>query len=253
MVRRQLIAGNWKMHKTRQEGRALVQALLEGLGDVPPERTLLVCPPATLLHPLRELIGGRRLLLGGQDMSWERRGAMTGEISPVMLLDAGCTHVIIGHSERRHVLMEKPEFTRRKLMAARENGLKPVFCIGEKLEEREGGRTREILSSQLEDGLAGMEPPHEGAMVVAYEPVWAIGTGVTATPEQAQEAHAFIRELLATRWGEAGRGIPTLYGGSVKPDNAGTLLDLPDVDGVLVGGASLEAAPFLTIAKAGRG
>jgi triosephosphate isomerase len=251
-VRRQLIAGNWKMHKTRREGRALVQGLLEGLGDVPAERTLLVCPPATLLHPLREVIGDRRILLGAQDMSWERQGAMTGEISPVMLLDAGCTHVLVGHSERRHVLMEKPEFIRQKLEAARENGLKPIFCIGEKLEERRAKRTTEILSAQLEDGfIHWKEPPTEGNMIIAYEPVWAIGTGVTATPEQAQEAHAFIRELLGSRWGETGRKIPILYGGSVKPENAGTLLDLEDVDGVLVGGASLEAASFLGIAKAG--
>ncbi|MBD3336357.1 MAG: triose-phosphate isomerase [Candidatus Eisenbacteria bacterium] len=247
-----LIAGNWKMHKTLREGLDLVQGLLEGVEDLPADRRVLICPPATLLHPIRERIGKKPLLLGGQDVAWEREGALTGEISPVMLLDAGCSHVIVGHSERRHVIGEPGERIRRKLDAALENGLRVIACIGETLEEREAGDTEAVLVRQLEEAFQGRrECPAENWLTVAYEPVWAIGTGKTATPDQAQEAHAFIRARLAERWGEPGRAVAILYGGSVKPDNAADILNQGDVDGVLVGGASLEAGDFLAIARAG--
>ena len=252
MERVQLVAGNWKMYKTLREGTALVLGILERIDSVPPNRSLLVCPPATLLHSIRQTIADRPLLLGAQDLFWERQGAFTGQISPAMLLDAGCTHVLVGHSERRRVLGDSEDGIRRKLEAAFANGLRPVFCIGETLEERESGRTAEVLTRQLGRGFEGIEPSLRlDRLILAYEPVWAIGTGRTATPDEAQEAHAFVRKTLAGRWGDdAGSRVPILYGGSVKPDNAGDLLSLPDVDGVLVGGASLEAEAFLEIARA---
>jgi len=248
---KQLIAGNWKMHKILREGLDLVQGILEGLRTIPPHRSVLICPPTTLLHPISQRIGDRSLDLGAQDLSWERQGAFTGEISPLMLLDAGCSCVLIGHSERRHVIQEDGDRIRLKLNSALENGLRAILCIGERLEEREAERTGDILTEQLSSALGKMEtPPSPGFLTIAYEPVWAIGTGKTATPEQAQETHAYIRFLLEGRWGDAGREIQILYGGSVKPDNAGELLSLEDVDGVLVGGASLEASSFLGIARA---
>jgi triosephosphate isomerase len=254
MGRRLYIAGNWKMNKTLREALDTVGAILERLDSVPPQRRLLLFPPATLLHPLRERIGGHPLDLGGQNVSWAARGALTGEISPVMLLDAGCTYALVGHSERRHVLGERPEWMARKLQACREYGLRPVLCIGETLEEREAGRTEEILERQLREGLEGWEEaPPAGGLLVAYEPVWAIGTGRTATVEQIEEAHALVRRMLAARWGRDGETVPILYGGSVKPENAPAILELPGVDGVLVGGASLEAESFLAIATAAPG
>lgn len=251
MSARQIIAGNWKMHKTLREGLDLTQGILEGLRTIPPHRSVLVFPPATLLHPISQRIGDRNLDLGAQDLSWERQGAFTGEISPLQLLDAGCSCVLVGHSERRHVIKESEDRIRLKLKSALENGLRAILCIGETLEEREAGKTGDILTTQLASALETMkEPPNSGFLTVAYEPVWAIGTGKTATPEQAQEAHAAIRSLLIGRWGDPGGEIQILYGGSVKPENAGELLSLEDVDGVLVGGASLEAASFLGIARA---
>jgi triosephosphate isomerase len=248
---KQIIAGNWKMNKTLREGLDLTQGLLEGLRKLPAHRTMMIFPPATLLHPISQRIGDRNLDLGAQDLSWERQGAFTGEISPLQILDAGCSCVLVGHSERRHVIQESEERIRLKLRAGLENGLRAILCIGEKLEERENERTVEILTAQLASALEGMaEIPRPGFLTVAYEPVWAIGTGITAAPEQAQAAHEAIRGLLEQRWGEPGREIQILYGGSVKPDNAGELLSLEDVDGVLVGGASLEAKTFLAIARA---
>ncbi len=190
-------------------------------------------------------------MVGGQDLYPEKEGAFTGEVSPIMLLDVGCRSVLVGHSERRHKLGESDSFLNRKVLAGLKAGLEVVYCIGETLEERESNRTQHILASQIHTGLNGLEAADTPRLVVAYEPVWAIGTGRNASPQQAQEAHQFIRKELAIRLGEkAAAELPILYGGSVKPDNAGELMRQPDVDGALVGGASLVTAQFLAIAKA---
>ena len=231
--RRALIAGNWKMHATRAEAVALIDGIKEAAGAR--DREVVIAPPYTALETAARAIEGTAIGLAGQNLHWEPKGAFTGEISGEMLKDAGCTYVIVGHSERRQYFGETNETVRQKIEAALRAALKPIVCIGETLREREAGETEAVLRRQL----SVLEP--DDSLVIAYEPVWAIGTGKTATPEIAQEAHAFIKSLI---------DAPVLYGGSVNPGNAAELCAQPDVDGALVGGASLDVDSFATICRA---
>ena len=247
-MRRPLIAGNWKMYKTVPEGVALAQEIRAGLALPPKDRDVLVAPPFTALAAIAEALRGSDVFLGAQNMHWEREGAFTGEISPTMLKQAGCSHVILGHSERRHIFGESDDMVARKTRAAVDNGLTPILCVGETLPERESSLTLEVVERQLERALRALTPDEISRAVVAYEPVWAIGTGRTATPAEAQEVHAFIRKRLSATHGEpAAAAVRILYGGSVKPDNVDGLMAEPDVDGALVGGACLKAESFVRI------
>ncbi|MEW6388080.1 MAG: triose-phosphate isomerase [Thermodesulfobacteriota bacterium] len=242
-----LVAGNWKMHKTLAEARALAHEIRQGLsGNLKAE--VVLAPPYTALAAVAEEIADSPLRLAGQDTFWELEGAYTGAISPRMLRDAGCQYVIVGHSERRQHFGDTNRTVNLKLKAALANNLIPIFCLGETLPQRESGQTLEVVAEQLREGLAGLRDEPGVNLVVAYEPVWAIGTGRTATPEQAQEVHHFIRGLLPEVLGNA--AIRILYGGSVTPDNAAALLGEPDINGALVGGASLKAPSFLKIITA---
>jgi triosephosphate isomerase (TIM) len=247
---RTIIAGNWKMYRTRPEALALVNAILAGAGPVPADRELFVFPAATLLATVADRCRYSRIAVGGQNLHPGREGAFTGEVSATMLIDAGATRVLVGHSERRAIFGEDDAFLARKVRAALDAGLEPVFCVGETLAEREAGRTEEVIARQIREGLGELSPDDAARLIVAYEPVWAIGTGRTALPEQAEAAHRFLRGQLVERWGSAGVEVPLLYGGSVKPGNSAELLAQPEINGVLVGGASLEAASFLGIAAA---
>lgn len=245
------MAGNWKMNLNREESVALVTAIAEEAPD--PERVdVLVAPPFTSIATVREAIGNKPIFLAAQNMHWESQGAYTGEVSPTMLLEVGCTHVILGHSERRSLFGETDGMIDRKANSACNFGLTPIVCIGESLEEREQERTSEVIAAQLQGSLRSFRrqkvlPP---VVIVAYEPVWAIGTGKTATPEQAQEVHNQIRQWLAAQFdGNTAEKVRILYGGSVKPDNVKELMSMPDVDGALVGGASLKASSFLPILR----
>ena len=246
------IAGNWKMHKTPDETRAFMRAFLSGCPHSD-ARTVAIFPPALCLDAARTARADRRdIHLGVQNIHWESHGAFTGEISAPMAGAAGAAFVLCGHSERRHVFGETPEETGRKAAAAIAAGLTPVVCVGEKLEEREAGRLEEVVLSQLDAALATLTDQHVAAIVLAYEPVWAIGTGRTATPADAAHAHALLRASLGRRIGAEGASlVPILYGGSVKPDNAAALLAADQVDGLLVGGASLEPDSFARIVAAG--
>ena len=249
-MRRPLLAGNWKMYKTVPEALALLREVRAALPEPPGDRDVLVAPPFTALAAVAEALRGSGILLGAQNMHWEREGAFTGEVSPVMLKDVGCTHVILGHSERRHIFGETDEAVARKTRAAVDNGLTPIVCVGETLPERESSRTLEVVERQLERALRALTPDEASRAVVAYEPVWAIGTGRTATPAQAQEVHAFIRKRVGASHGEPVAGaLRILYGGSVKPDNVDGLMAEADVDGALVGGACLKADSFLRIVR----
>ena len=209
---------------------------------------MLVAPPFTALHAVAAALAGSAVAVGAQDMHWENEGAFTGAISPIMLKDAGCSHVILGHSERRQLFGETDDGVARKAEAAFRHGLIPIVCVGETLAERESGRTMEVTQRQTERALRGLTGDQVARLVVAYEPVWAIGTGRTATPDQAQEVHAYLRRLVDRSHGEAAaNALRILYGGSVKPDNIGSLMAQADIDGALVGGASLTAASFLKI------
>ncbi len=243
-----LIAGNWKMHKTLGEARDLARQIRHGLTAPQGAVEVAVAPPYTALAKVAEELAGSPIRLGAQDCFWERQGAFTGAISPWMLADVGCHYVIVGHSERRQHFGDTDQDVNRKLKAVLEAGLYPIVCVGETLEQREAGHTLEVVGRQVGAALTGLSAPQKSRLVVAYEPVWAIGTGRTATPDQAQEVHAFIRELLP-EFPETG-GIRILYGGSVTPDNAGELMAQPDLDGALVGGASLKADSFLKIIAA---
>jgi triosephosphate isomerase len=247
-MRQPIIAGNWKMHKTVAETIALVQAVCELTADSSAD--VVVCPPFTALHAAHEKIGHRRVKLGAQDMYWEQQGAFTGEVSPLMLRDAGCAYVIIGHSERRQFFAETDETVNRKLKAAFANGLTPIMCIGETLAEREAGATEQVVGTQVRQGLAGLDADKVAGMVLAYEPVWAIGTGRTASAEDANAVCAFIRRTIAALFGVVtAAAIRIQYGGSVKPENIAELMAKSDIDGALVGGASLDAASFARICK----
>ena len=240
-----MIAGNWKMYKTVAQALALAEDVRQGAtGDV----DVVMAPPFTALHAVAQVLKGSRVGLAGQNMHAGAEGAFTGEVSPVMLKDVGCSHVILGHSERRQLFGETDEGVARKTAAALEHGLTPIVCVGETLAERESARTMEVVERQVERALRGLNADQVAALLIAYEPVWAIGTGRTATPDQAQEVHAFIRKHVSGSHGApAAAAVRVLYGGSVKPDNIGALLAQADLDGALVGGASLEAFSFLKI------
>jgi triosephosphate isomerase len=249
-VRKKFVAGNWKMYTTAATAKQLAADVVKGVGK--DERvSVAVCPPFPYLLPVGEALRGSPVALGAQDAYTEKEGAFTGEVSPWMLADVGCRYVILGHSERRHKLGETDEFISRKVHAALAAGLRVILCVGETLEERQANRTESVLAAQLSGSLAGLGAAGLANVVLAYEPVWAIGTGVNATPQQAQEAHAFLRGRIAECFGAAAAAnLLIQYGGSVKPDNAVTLLHEPDVDGALVGGASLKADQFLAIVRA---
>lgn len=253
MMRTIFIAGNWKMNPASQAAAVeLAEAVKVGVG-VDARVRVAVCPPSVFLSAVDRALENTPIGLGAQNMHWEAKGAYTGELSGAMLLDAGCTHVILGHSERRHGLGETDAMVNAKLKAALGVGLIPIVCIGETLQEREAGQTLDIVARQLDGSLAGTSPEQMGSVVLAYEPVWAIGTGRVATPAQAQEVHAMVRGWLATRFDPAISGRVTIqYGGSVKADNARELLACPDIDGALVGGASLLPDEFLGIIGAAR-
>ena len=244
------VAANWKMHMTREPAerlaREVVRAVAEARGvDV------AICPPATALDVVGRVLKGTPLLLGAQTMHEEPKGAYTGEISAPMLLDLGCRCVILGHSERRQYFCETDEAVARKVRAAISNRLTPIVCVGERLAEREAGQTDEVVTRQVETGVGSAGEQTEVPLVVAYEPVWAIGTGRTATGDEANRVAALIRRLVASRSGAAaGNAVRVLYGGSVKPDNILEFLGQPDIDGALVGGASLDAAAFAAIVRA---
>lgn len=247
-MRKPLVAGNWKMHNTLEEGRTLIAGIKAG--HVPDGKVeVLVCPPFTLLYPLSTELEGTDIKLGAQNVYCEEKGAFTGEISPVMLKAAGCSYVIIGHSERRHVLGELGDLLHRKVRVALAAGVDVIYCLGETLDQREAHRTEAVVEQQFTEALGDDVDPRR--VVLAYEPVWAIGTGLTATPEQAQAVHAFLRAKAMGIWGrEASDNLRILYGGSVKADNAASLMTCPDVDGALVGGACLRAESFLAIVGA---
>jgi triosephosphate isomerase len=248
-MRLPIIAGNWKMHGTLRESADLAGGLrrqLEGLEGV----EVVVCPPFPFLHTVREALDGSKISLGAQDCHWEAKGAFTGEVSPVMLKEAGCRYVVLGHSERRHIMGESNDQINRKVRAALAHGLIPILCVGELLEERNMGVTHEVIERHVTKGLAGLSAADASGVVVAYEPVWAIGTGKTATPRQASEVHHFARKLVSKMFGDAtAQNVRILYGGSVKPENIRDLMSQEDVDGALVGGASLEAHSFVNIAR----
>lgn len=246
-----LIAGNWKMHKTIGEAVELTEAILQGLGTVE-GREVLICPPFTALHALSPLLENTPVSLGAQDVFYEKQGAFTGAISPLMLRDLGCSYAIVGHSERRQIFGEDDALINRKLQAALANGLKVILCVGETKDERFAGQAEAIVVGQVRNGLAGVEAGSMSNVVIAYEPVWAIGTGETATPADAQAMHATIRATLKDLFGEdVAEATRIQYGGSVKPDNVDELMAQPDIDGALVGGASLVAESFLRLVNFG--
>jgi triosephosphate isomerase len=252
--RKPIIAGNWKMNQTHTDAISLVRTLSYDLREQDYERVdVVVCPPFTSLRSVQLVLEDEYIpiSLGAQNLHWEDEGAYTGEIPGVFLKALHCTYVIIGHSERRKYFGETDETVNRRIQAALRNGLIPIVCVGETLEEREGGQTENVLGTQVRDGLAGFTPEQIGSFVVAYEPVWAIGTGVTATPQDASEAHAVLRTLLRQKLDAEGDVVPILYGGSVKPENAAELLMAESIDGLLIGGASLDPEGFATIARLG--
>ena len=248
-MRTPLVVGNWKMHGVVSEARALATAIRDGLKR-PRGVEVAVCPPFTALGAVAEVLTGSPIGWGGQNCHWEEKGAFTGEIAPSMLTELGCRYVLLGHSERRHLFRETDEEINRKVTAALRHQLIPVLCLGETEEERRQGLTFTVVEGQLRIGWAGLGAEEIARTVLAYEPVWAIGTGVTATPVQAAEVHGYLRGLvseLASK--EIAQSLRILYGGSVKPDNAAELTQEPDIDGSLVGGASLQPQSFITIAK----
>ncbi len=246
-MRKPILAGNWKMFKNTQETRELAAGLKSKVAQAG-DREVVICPPFTSLAAAAAAIQGSSIKLGAQNMYWEDKGAFTGEISPGMLKEIGCSYVIVGHSERRQYFGETDETVNRKMKKAFSSGLLPIVCIGETLAEREGNATFKVLERQLREGIKDLAAAEAKQLVIAYEPVWAIGTGKTATPQQAEEAHAFIRKTIAGMYGEQMAGeIRILYGGSVKPDNIKELMGQADIDGALVGGASLEADSFSKI------
>lgn len=251
-MRKPIVAGNWKMNKTVAEAKDLVDQILRDIGDSQGVDVVL-CPPFTALGAVSEAIASTALDLGAQNMHWESGGAYTGEVAPGMLRELFCHYVILGHSERRTYFGETDEIVNRKTLAALEANLHPIVCVGETLEQREAGETETVIETQVRQSLAGIDGAEFPKLVVAYEPVWAIGTGRTATPEMAQEVHAQIRGVLTALGGaEAAEAVRIQYGGSMKPSNAVELLAQPDIDGGLIGGAALEARSFIDIIQAAR-
>ncbi|MBI5070691.1 MAG: triose-phosphate isomerase [Deltaproteobacteria bacterium] len=249
MARTKFVCGNWKMHKTQAEARELVRALAPLCAPLGGKVQVAVAPPFTALAAAAEALRGSPLELGAQDVHWEKQGAFTGAVSAPMLAEAGVKHVIVGHSERRQLFGETDETVRKKVGAVLAANLLPIVCVGETLAEREAGKTLEVVGRQLRGGLSGLQAPALAAVTVAYEPVWAIGTGKTATSAQAQEVHQALRAILRELCGAGADSIRIQYGGSVKPDNAAELMSQPDVDGALVGGASLKADDFIQIVR----
>ena len=246
-MRRPFIAGNWKMNMNRESAIALAEAVakraekLEGVD-------LAICPPSCYLDAVGRTISGSKVALGAQNMYHEKDGAFTGELSAAMLRDVGCTYVILGHSERRHIIGETDEAINKKVHAALQAGLIPILCVGELLAEREAGQTMAVIQRQFDGSLAGVSAEQMKTVVIAYEPVWAIGTGKVATPQQAEDVHLALRKIVAERYNaQIADGVRMQYGGSVKPDNASELLKQADIDGALVGGASLKVDQFLGI------
>ncbi len=248
-MRKKIVAGNWKMNKTLQEGIALAQEVEKMASGVPGDVELIIAPPFIHLTEVKKLLN--RVKLGAQNCASEASGAFTGEVSASMLASAGVQFVIIGHSERRSYYGETNSIINKKVRLALQNNLNPIFCCGEVLSEREKGKHLDVVKEQLEEGLFSLSPDEFSKVIIAYEPVWAIGTGVNATPAQAQEMHQYIRSLIAGKYDETiASNTSILYGGSCKPSNAGELFANPDVDGGLIGGASLKAEDFIGIAKA---
>ena len=247
VARKKLVCGNWKMHRTAAEARTLAREVRAAAEPVADRVDVAVAPPFTALWAAGEALAGSRVALGAQDVFWEAQGAFTGEVSAPMLVDAGCSFVLVGHSERRQLFGDTDEAVRKKAKAALGAGLAPVVCFGETLPEREAGQTLAVVGRQLRAALAGLGADEIGRLTLAYEPVWAIGTGKTATSAQAQEVHAAVRAILRELAPASADAIRILYGGSVKPDNAAELMGQPDVDGALVGGASLKALDFTGI------
>jgi triosephosphate isomerase len=246
-MRSYYIAGNWKMHKTIPESVALAKELREKLAGC--GEKLLVAPAFTALAAVAEALKGSKILVGAQNMGSEEQGAHTGEVSVVMLKDIGVKAVILGHSERRHSYLESDELINKKLLLALKHGIEPILCVGETLEERESGRLETVIGGQLREGLKGVDAVSLTRVTIAYEPVWAIGTGKTASPEDADAVHAYIRKVLSGLYGEAAaKAMCIQYGGSVKADNVAALMAKPNIDGALVGGASLKTESFAPIA-----
>jgi triosephosphate isomerase len=246
-MRKPVIAGNWKMYKTIAEAVDFV-AKVKPLVASATHCEVVAAPPFTALRAVAEAVKGSNIAVAAQNVHWDKEGAHTGDVSPGMLLEAGCTHVIIGHSERRHDHGETDEQVNRKVKAALAAGLLPIVCVGETLDERESGKTEEVLQRQFEGGFAGLTPQDFSRIIVAYEPVWAIGTGRTATPEMAAESHRYFRGLVRSQVAEAvAVALRILYGGSVKPDNVGGLMAQEEIDGALVGGASLKPDSFAAL------
>jgi triosephosphate isomerase len=249
VARRHIIAGNWKMHKTVGEATLLAGAAVRAAEEARGVE-VVVAPPFTALFPVAQALSGSEVKLAAQNCHWERAGAYTGEVAPVMLADLGCAYCIVGHSERRQLFGDTDEAVNRRVRALLDVGVQPILCIGETLAQREAGDTFQVVETQLRQGLSGVPAADLARVVVAYEPVWAIGTGRNATPEQAEEVHRFLRECLARWYGSAtADAIRILYGGSVKPANIDELMAQPDIDGALVGGASLEAESFARLVK----
>jgi triosephosphate isomerase len=251
-MRKPFVAGNWKMNTDSQTSVELVERIAsESIEIAGQSVTVAVCPPFVYLQSVAKALSASSIAVGAQDMYFEPKGAFTGEISTSMLKDVGCLYCLCGHSERRHVIGESDELINKKVTAAIGGGLLPILCVGELLEEREASQTNDVVTRHVKEGLAGLSAEKLEAVTIAYEPVWAIGTGLTATPDQAQEVHDFIRKLLGQMYDEeTAEEIRILYGGSVKPNNAAELMGQKDIDGVLVGGASLKADDFLAIIQA---
>lgn len=249
-MRKKVIAGNWKMNNDLSESQNLITKLTSGLSTLQFNCDVIVCPPFTSLSEANTLLKGTKVKLGAQNMYFEENGAFTGEISASMLKSVGCEYVILGHSERRTIFNESDELINMKVKKALQSGLTPIFCVGETLEEREKNITNDVIERQVVNGLKDLSNDELSKIILAYEPVWAIGTGKTATPAQAQEVHEFIRNLISKSFSSAAaENLVIQYGGSVKPDNASELLSQRDIDGALVGGACLKADSFIEIIK----
>jgi len=251
-MRNNVVAGNWKMNKNLSEAVALISDIKNGINNLEVKTEAIICPPFVVLETAATLLKESNVKLGAQNMHFEESGAFTGEVSASMLKSVGCEYVILGHSERRAIFNETNDVINKKNKQALKSDLKPIFCVGETLEERENGTMKSVLEVQITEGLANITEDELSKIIVAYEPVWAIGTGKTATPDQAQEVHNFIRALIANLYTQnAAEKLIIQYGGSVKPNNAAELISQPDIDGALVGGACLQADSFLEIIKAG--
>ena len=245
-----LVVANWKMHKTNEETKEFISAFLEKKSELQTQVDVVIAPPFTSLSLAASLLENSQVNLGAQNMHQEKKGAFTGEVSSHMLVSNGVKYVILGHSERRSIFNETSELIAKKVVQSLESGLIPIVCFGETLEQRESGDTKKIVQQQIEESLKGISSDQMKNIVLAYEPVWAIGTGKTATPQMAQEVHGFCRKIMENKWGnEVSSLVPILYGGSVKPENTHNLMSQPDINGALVGGASLEATSFAEIIK----